>query len=151
MARFPTPANAITDIADVKVGDVVYGVYGIWPPCTGGAKTVMGAPAPFFMHHEYSDIHEPSKDLIVFDLASADGEYTNMVFASDRNLEPGRSHNDNYIFRSDGDAHAARVWLREQWEAVSEAILRAEFGREVLTSFDDDRQDYQDDDYLEDA
>lgn len=137
MARFPAPANVVTDFNDLKIGDVVYEVYGIWPPQTGGPKTVMSTPVKFSEHREYRDIHESLANSVVFDLAYPDG-LTVMEFASDNNLVPGYSHNDNYLVRSDEDAKAAALWLREQWSASPSSIAEEQARMFDLIGFDAD-------------
>lgn len=146
MAKFDRPQNAIESFKDLKDGDVVYRVYGIWPPATGGACTVVGAPKKFSEHREYSDIHASSKDAIVFDLKHEKYDYTDMNFASDSNLIPGYSHNDNYCFRTEADAAAAVEWLHDQWTSSDGAIARFEAERAMWRAIDDEfsAYDYQD-------
>lgn len=148
MARFSTPEKAIRDINELKVGDTVCRVYGIWPPQSAGEATVSRAAIKFKDHPEYSDIHSSSKDQIVYDLTNVEYGFTSMEFASDSNLELGQSHNDNYIFRSVADAEEAVLWLREQWSASDGAIDKAIADRAMWLSMDDDFYiDYSDEDF----
>lgn len=141
MARFERPQSAIADFRDLRVGDVVYEVYGIWPPCRGKQKTVTRAPIKFSEHPEYSDIHKSSADKMVFDLAYPDG-LTVMSFASDRNLMPGHSHNDNYLFRSEEDAESAVIWLRDRWSSSPGSIAEEVERMFTWDSFDDRWEDH---------
>lgn len=127
MSRFERPANTITDVNELKVGDHVWHVYGIWPPQMGGGYIITKQAGPFCEHHEYSDIHEGSADQLVFDERWVGGQHSTMNFASDCNMLVGYSHNDNYCFRSEADALAAIDWLRLQWEQsgrIAEEVAR---------------------------
>lgn len=127
MARFERPKNAIDNYADLKVGDVIWHVCGIWPPfCSRAPSTITGEARPFRDHPEHDGQRGCQSDEIVFDEHPADWDWPHMAFASDGNLVPGRSHNDNYWFRSKEDAEAARDYLRTQWDAnpdMIEAVL----------------------------
>lgn len=142
MAKFARPANAIETFEDLKLGDVVYSVLGIWPPQTSRAYTVVGAPMKFSEHTSYSGIHETMKDYIVFDLKHDGYDFIDKNFASDNNLMAGQSHNDNYLFRTAEDAQAARLWLREQWVSSDGMIAEFEANRAMWSALDDDYYDY---------
>lgn len=132
MARFSKPQNTIEDVNELKTGDRIWHVYGIWPPQMGGEFMVTREASPFKDRPEYSDIHASSAELLVFDEQWADSDMIHMNFASDCNMQPGYSHNDNYCFRSEGDAQAAVKFLTEQWEAsgnIAEEIARREEDR----------------------
>ena len=132
MTTFERPKNTIDNAFDLSVGDHVWHVFGIWPPQMGGEHIVTQLARPFEQNREYSDIHSGSADEIVFDTQWIDSKYSTMNFAADGNLVPGRSHNNNYWFRSEADALAAVELLRAEWEAsgtIAEEIERQEEDR----------------------
>ena len=129
---FKRPQNTIDNAFDLRVGDHVWHVYGIWPPQMGGEHVISRAAGPFKHHSEYSDIHLTSADDVVFDTRWINGKNSTMNFASDGNLVPGHSHNNNYWFRSEADALAAVELLRSEWESsgkIEEEIARREEDR----------------------
>lgn len=132
MSRFERPADAIENAADLRVGDRIWHVYGIWPPQMGGEHIVTRAAGPFKDHRAYGPIHASGADSIVFDTRWIDGKHSHMNFASDGNMVPGHSHNDNYWFRSESTADAAVEMLKAAWEAsgkIAEEIARREEDR----------------------
>jgi hypothetical protein len=102
---FDRPAGAIASHADLKKWDVVWHVYGIWPPFVSGPGIIVRPP--------YADEDKG----VVFDVRTPRRNYVETNFASDGNLLPDYSHNDNYWFHSEKEAEAARDWLRSKWEA----------------------------------
>jgi hypothetical protein len=106
MARFERPANTINDASDLKIGDHVWHVFGIWPPCMY-ETIVIGEAKPYKKHRKYSDIHSQDAEKVVFDVRYPDIGREDMKFAADGNLVSGYSHNDNYWFRNEADARAA--------------------------------------------
>lgn len=106
MARFERPAGAIEGHADIRKWDVLWHVYGIWPPFMSGPAVVTRAP--------YSD---PKMKSIVFDTREPRHDFVQTNFASDGNMKEGHSHNDNYWFRTEKEAESAKDWLRAQWES----------------------------------
>lgn len=142
MARFPRPSGAIKDVNELKDGDILYHVYGIWPPCVGESETVKGSPVQFKDHREYAEIHSLSADHWVFDtlvpsIFPHEASYLRMHYASDGNMQPGFSHNDNYWFRSLEEAVAARLYLHEQWVARPDLIEDEKRWRESFPDDDD--------------
>ncbi len=132
MSRFERPQNTIEDAASLRVGDHIWHVYGIWPPQMGGEHIVTREAAPFCQHPRYESPHSSQGDQIVFDEKWVDGKKPHMSFASDCNMTPGHSHNDNYCFRSEADARAAVEFLRSAWESsgkIAEEIARREEDR----------------------
>lgn len=138
MTKFNRPQNTIDDVRSLRVGDHLWHVYGIWPPQMGGDHFVTRAAGPFKNHPEYSNIHSLSGDGLVFDVKWANETIRpTMEFASDGNLIPGHSHNNNYWFRSEADALAAVDFLRAEWERHPEAIAEDTARREeMLREFD---------------
>jgi hypothetical protein len=130
MAQFERPADTVTDAAQLNVGDQLWKVYGIWPPQFSGPYTLANKPVPHSAHARYSDIHSGSAEKIVFGVRTVEG-YLDFNFASDGNLTPGHSHNDNYWVRSEAAALAAVARLREQWEARPELIVLEQARREA--------------------
>jgi hypothetical protein len=123
VSNFKRPENTIENAYDLNVGDHVWHVFGIWPPQMGG-EHIITRPAGLFKHHpEYSEIHLLSADQAVFDTRYLDSENSIMNFASDGNLTPGRSCNDNYWFRAEVEAEAAVDFLRKEWEARPALIV----------------------------
>lgn len=139
MAQFERPKNTIDDAASFQVGDLLWHVYGIWRPQSHGPYTVTRVAGPFREHPEYEEIHVGHADHIVFDTRWPDSDLTTMRYATDGNLQPGYSHNDNYWFRTQEDAEAARDFLLAQWEASPEAMAREQMRlrREMDRMFDD--------------
>lgn len=129
MAQFKRPADTIMDAAEMKAGDQLWKVYGIWPPQFSGPYTLATEPVPYSAHARYSEIHSGSADKIVFDVRTAEG-WLDFNFATDGNLMPGYSHNDNYWVRSEAAALAAIDHLREQWKAKPELIVLEQERRE---------------------
>lgn len=144
MSRFPRPENTITSASDLRCGDRIWHVYGIWPPQMGGECVVTREAIPFRQHPEYDEIHRLLRDEAVFDERSERG-FTHMAFASDCNTVSGRSHNDNYVFRSEADARTAVEFLRSQWEAVPGLIQEEVARREEDMRFYDSLSDWPND------
>lgn len=111
MAKYPRLANSINSYEDLKPGDIIHHVYGIRIPFYAGASTVVSAPIPYGQHKNIHDATSCLANSIVFDVRDDKSDYDDMVFASDGNLLPGYSHNDNYWFRSEADALAAVDFL----------------------------------------
>ena len=127
MSRFPRPAGAIENVADLNVGDRIWHVYGIWPPQMGGEFTITRAATLYRDHPETNG--SPQDDEVVFDVRWAKCDLVTMEFASDGNMKPNHSHNDNYWFRSEAEARDAVDFLKQQWEAsggIAEEIARRE-------------------------
>lgn len=143
MARFQRPEGTIKNYSDLKVGDHIFHVYGIWPPFFGGEHIVTKAPDTFSRHRGYGEIHSMSAESIVFDVKYGNGGNSYMNFATDGNLNPGHSHNDNYWFRSEQAARDAVTFLRSQWEADPE-LIAAEQERRARDWADYDGDDYSD-------
>src|SRR6185503_4815855 len=126
MARFPRPQGTIENYADIKIGDVVWHVFGFSPNCAVEKRphVVVLAPIPYKDHPKWSKIHEGSEDDIVFDteVKYNSGTHRSMHFVGDGNLTPGRSHNDNYWCRTKEAAEAAAAELRCCWTNDSKAI-----------------------------
>jgi len=122
MSRFPRPEGAIESASDLKVGDRIWHVYGIWPPQMGGEFTVARAAIPYDQHPK--NVHSPQDDEVVFDVRWVKGEFTTMEFASDGNMKANHSHNDNYWFRTEAEALAAVSFLRSEWEAAPDLIAK---------------------------
>lgn len=141
MSRFPRPAGAIENVSDLKIGDHIWHVYGIWPPQMGGEFTITRTVVQFQDHPDYSEIHSSQAELLVFDEQWADSEMVDMAYASDSNMQPGHSHNDNYCFRSEEEALAAIDFLTKQWEAapdlISEEVARREEDRRYYDYYGD--------------
>lgn len=136
MSRFTRPSGAIDNFADLKVGDVIWHVYGIWPPfMSTSPATVVEVARPYSLHRDYSD-DSTQGDLMVFDVLWRE-DFTDMHFASDGNLVPGKSHNDNYWFRTEDEAKVAVEFLRNQWDADPNSIAEVLADRELLRSMDD--------------
>jgi hypothetical protein len=134
MNRFERPTGAIQNAADLREGEALWHVWGIWPPQIG-EYTVTAAARPFREHREYGEVHSSMADFIVFDVRSKDSKRSQMNFASDGNLVTGHSHNDNYWFRSEAEADAAVAFLTKQWEASGEIA-------EELARREEDRRSY---------
>lgn len=155
MLKFDRPKNAIENSADLKVGDEVWQVYGIWPPCMGGNVIIHSPAVKFRDHKDYSDIHISQADLTVFDTRYTDDAIIIVMhFAASGNMLPDKPDNNNYYFRSREDAEAARDFLRAEWEknpdAIAEAIVERERDRELDRMMDDEmdrHHSYADDDY----
>lgn len=144
MADLAKPSNYITDASDLKVGDHIWHVYGIWPPQEGDEHVVTRAACKFSEHREYSDIHTGSSEEIVFDVRWTGSERPTMHFASDGNLIAGRSTNNNYWFRSAEAAQDAVSFLRSEWESKPGLIAAEVERREFDRAFDyDDHEGYQ--------
>lgn len=122
MAKFARPNGAIADYNEIKAGDELYHVYGIRVPFCSGPSKVVAAPMRFADHKDWSDAQAGSEDKIVFDVVVVAGRenYVDMCFASDGNLIPGYSHNDNYWFSNEQSARAAVEYLRKQHAADQE-------------------------------
>lgn len=140
MAKFAEPINAIRNYADLKVGDELWGVCGVYPPSADDKPSVVVVlPRKFRDHPEYREIHSRQGDQIVFDVRShwhENGE-SMMRFASDANMVPGYSHNDNYEFRSKKDADAYAAWLRYEWEKRPDLIAQQKLLHDDLMDFAD--------------
>lgn len=135
MGYFPRPAGAIEDVNTLKLGDVLYHVYGIWPPSLSAYPETVVRTALAFKHHpEYHD-GSSQGELLAFDTECVSfwnhkEYYRRMHFASDCNMEPGHSHNDNYWFRSKEEAEAAVTFLYVQWKARPDLIEEVKEWRE---------------------
>jgi hypothetical protein len=133
MGRFPRPVGAIGSADDLKVGDRIWRVYGIWPPQMGGEFIVSRPAGPY--NERPKNLRSPQDDEIVFDVRYAKSNLTAMEFASDGNMKPNHSHNDNYWFRTEAEALDAVRFLKDQWEAVpgliAEDIQRREEDRRL--------------------
>lgn len=144
MAKFDRPKNSIESYSDLKVGDHIWEVCGIWRPFVGYERIVTRSPIKFSEHPEYSE-YSTQGDLIVFDISYAnDPSLIIHWFASDCNMQPGQSHNDNYWFRSAEDAEAARDFLKSEWEKDPEVFAREIEEQERSREFDrimDDEMD----------
>lgn len=128
MGRFSRPAGAITDAKELRLGDHVWKVIGIWPPFVYGEHIVTREAVPFKDHPEYADIHHHSASSIVFDCRRVEGSYSDFAFASDGNLQPSHSSNDNYWFRSFSEAEAAREFLHQEY-VNNPDVIQAEVDR----------------------
>ena len=108
MGKLTQPSKAIRDYHELKVGDIIYYFGGSHYPFYVGkeALRIVRAPELFKQHPKYSSIHMDQADEVVFTTVYHNNTriYENMEFASDNNLRPGYSHNDNYLFRSLEDA-----------------------------------------------
>lgn len=140
MARFPRPAGAIEDVMEIKNGDVLYRVYGIWPPVVSrDAYIVVGNPHKFKHNIEFSE-HSSQGEEVVFSTCYGDEKNSRFNawnnFAGDGNLVKGHSHNDNYWFRSREEAEAARAYLHAQYEAHPEAIEDEKRLKEYMRDLD---------------
>lgn len=139
MAKFAEPINAIRDYRDLKVGDELWGVCGVYPPSADDKPSVVAAmPRKFRNHPEFGD-HSSQGDEVVFDVRChwhGEGE-SMMQFASDANMVPGYSHNDNYEFRSKKDAEAYAAWLRYEWEKRPDLIAEQKWLHDDLMDFSD--------------
>lgn len=122
MSRFERPLGTIENAIDLKVGDQIWQILGIWRPQFLGPYTVTRVPLPFRQHPQYDDIHEGLGDNLVFDVTWPSGDLCTHEFASDGNLQSGHSHNDNYWTRSQEAAEAVRDYLQKQWENNPELI-----------------------------
>lgn len=117
MGRFAEPIDAIRDYSDLKIGDELWSVCGVWPPFVDNEPRIVASlPMKFKDHPEFS---EPSSqgNQIVYDVRyswHAEGEST-MRFTADDNMVPGYSHNDNYVFRTKDAADGFAAWLRYEW------------------------------------
>lgn len=149
MARFSRPANSIETYEDLKVGERIWDVCGILPPFMGNSKIVTIAPIPFYLHPEYAKHHSEMKDDIVFSFRYEDRpDIEVMYFATDCNMQPGYSHNDNYCFKSEEDAKAAVEFLRKQWADNPDLMEQERIRREQDAAFDAEFGDY---DYYEEG
>jgi hypothetical protein len=118
MARFSRPEKTIRNAYELKFGDHIWHVYGIWPPYFAGEEIVTGTARRFHLHDEYSSIHHGAADRVVFDTRYINEKRSTMNFARDSNMEYGAaSHSDNYYFRSKEDAEAAVAYFTECWKA----------------------------------
>lgn len=145
MARFPRPQGSIENAADLKVGDVIYHVYGIWPPVASDMPHTITRAAILLRDHPEGGPDDFQRDLLVYDESWGGLQHSHMAFASDGNMVPGKSHNDNYCFRTKEAAEAARDYLRAQWQAHPELIAKEVEQRELDRLCDDfDGDDWQD-------
>jgi hypothetical protein len=129
MAKFPRPAGAIESYKDIKVGDCLWHLYGIWMPSVSSCPVIItSAPVRFGDSPSYAPIHKGQKDEVIFAYRYLDWPEDRGIeaFAGDGNLNPGQSHNDNYWFRSFEEAEAGRKFLLDQWKARPDLIEAAE-------------------------
>lgn len=130
MARFKRPTGSIEDYNDLRIGDHIYEVFGIWPPQMGREYIVTRLPTLMRDHPEGK--HSIQQDEVVFDVQRVNSKYKNGVlqFAADGNMVPGgHSHNDNYWFRSENAAVKAVAFLRDQWER-NPTLIKREFAED---------------------
>lgn len=152
MAKFDRPVGTLASLDEIKVGERLWYVVGIWPPSASDTSYIVTrAPCQFRDHPEYSATHSGQADEIVFDTKWDDAEHSWMQFAASGNLLPGPSYNDNYWCRSHEDALAARDSLREQWDARPDLIDDAIQQRKDDAEFDAAMYQYNDDYRDEDA
>lgn len=146
MVRFPRPENTIVDATDLKLGDEIYNVCGIWPPFIDGPYIVVRETIPFSQHPEYTD-WSIQGSLLVFDIKEKEKGYIRMEFVRDGNLEPGYSHNDNYWLRSKKDAEAARIFLHNKYtpSQIQEELDERELDERELDRLADDHAESYDD------
>lgn len=140
MAKFGEPISAIRDYADLKVGDELWGVCGVYPVHVSDKPSIVASlPRKFRDHPEYDPIHIRQADNIVFDETNywhKNGE-TSMRYAADANMQPGYSHNDNYEFRTKKDAEAFASWLRYEWEKRPDLIAEQKRQHDDSMDFSD--------------
>lgn len=117
MLQFDKPVKAVQHYSDLKVGDVVYRAWGIWPPfCSDTPKKVTRAPCLFKDHSGYNeDLCSSLADEYVFDLDES------LEFSNDFNVGE-RPYNHNYLFRKVEDASEFVTNIRAAWEADKVAL-----------------------------
>lgn len=146
MAQLNKPPNVLVSPNELKVGDVVYKVTGIYPPFASKiGNLVLSTPIKYSKHEEFKGYQG---DSLVFDIAYLDKEgnpehlpngelITEHKFCGDCNLE-NYSHNDNYLCRTYEDAVAAAEWLLEQYKAKPDFMFHEIERRErILESYED--------------
>jgi hypothetical protein len=139
------PTDAILNYADLTLGQVVWHVYGIYPPCGPTSYTITRLPSKHSEHPEYSDIHVSQADSIVFDWKRGDGDHSLMHFASDCNMLPGYSHNNNYCFATKEAAEDFVKSCCEDWNSNPDQIERIEEQRRLDAMADAYDNAYYDD------
>lgn len=121
MARFPRPTGALSKPTDLKAGDVVWEVLGLLTPCKGGPYKIERAPIPFKDHPSYHHSSSQGAELVFdksSDITELGGRWVTYWFCGDCNLLD-RSHNDNYLFRTEQEADAAVAYFQQCWKGNS--------------------------------
>ena len=140
MSKFGEPLNAIRDYRDLKIGDEIWGVCGVWPVWADDKPSlIVGLPRRFRDHPDFDPIHSSQGDNIVYDVRHYwhEGNQSTMHFAADGNMVPGYSHNDNYEFSTKADADAFAAWLRYEWMKRPDLIEEQKRQHDALMDFSD--------------
>ncbi len=119
VSDIPAPETAITDVRDLKLGDVVWEAYGLLNPFVWGPKYVVREATVFEDHPDFEPIHSTQGDSWVIELANApDGKpVLGHNYAHDANCDPDHKsrYNANFFFRNEADANAFVETVKQFW------------------------------------